>query len=109
MKVGHWYKFFQFGETHVGQYMGNSQGFSCCVCDKGCKAHEFNIWHCVDGNEDYETWAFGKEHMPEIIEDLGEKNDVIWDWWTEEPSGNMPCDNSGICAGTSCSNYFKCH
>lgn len=22
---------------------------------------------------------------------------------------NMPCDTSGFCVGTSCSNYFKCN
>ena len=24
-------------------------------------------------------------------------------------TGNMPCDNYGLCAGTSCPMYFKCH
>ncbi len=26
----------------------------------------------------------------------------------DDYSSNMPCDNTGFCAGTSCSQYFKC-
>lgn len=28
--------------------------------------------------------------------------------YEEEYSQNMPCDNTGYCAGTSCPQYFKC-
>ena len=73
---GMWYRFNDRGEQHIGQYTGNSQGFECCVCGKGCKAHTFNIWH--DDN-DYETWGFGTNHMPKIIEELGTDDDVIVD------------------------------
>ena len=24
-------------------------------------------------------------------------------------AGNMPCDTYGLCGGTSCPNFFKCH
>lgn len=24
-------------------------------------------------------------------------------------AGNMPCDTYGMCGGTSCPNFFKCH
>ena len=77
MVKGHWYKFKDRGDVHIGQYTGNEQGFECCVCCKGCKAHTFNIWY--DKNGGYETWGFGKEHMPTIVEDLGDVDDVILD------------------------------
>ena len=72
-----WYKFSLNGEIHIGQYTGNEQGFECCVCGKGCKAHTFNIWY--DENGGYETWGFGKQHMPRILEYLGCGEDVILD------------------------------
>lgn len=74
MKAGNWYKFNDRGQVAIGQYMGREDGFECCVCNKGCKARCFNIWYDRDG---YETWGFGKEHMPEIIEDLGTSEQVI--------------------------------
>lgn len=67
LTIGNWYKFNDQGESHIGQYMGNDQGFECCVCGKGCKARTFNVWY----GEDYETWGYGADHMPTIIEDLG--------------------------------------
>ena len=76
MREGHWYKFNDRGEVHVGYYVGNDCGFPCCVCDKGKKAHVFNIWHDLIG---YESWGYGREHMPEILEDLGEVPGVIID------------------------------
>ena len=73
----HWYRFTeQNGVTHIGQYTGNDQGFECCVCGKGCKARTFNIWY---NGTDYETWGYGRDHLPEITEDLGESNEVIID------------------------------
>ena len=74
MRAGHWYRFNDRGNEYVGQYMGRQDGFECCVCEKGCKAHTFNIWYC---KQDYETWGFGNDHMPQIIEDLGEQAEVI--------------------------------
>lgn len=74
MKTNHWYKFNQDGNEYIGQYTGTEQGFECCVCGKGCKAHTFNIWYCKDN---YETWGFGPNHMPKIIEDLGESSEII--------------------------------
>ena len=70
LEVNHFYKFYESGEMHVGQYIGNDNDFPCCVCGKGHKAHCFNIWHDIFG--EYETWGYGSEHMPEIVEDLGE-------------------------------------
>ena len=77
LKVGHWYKFNDRGEEHTGQYTGRDQGFECCVCDKGCRAYTFNLWH---SDADWETWGYGPNHLPTIIEDLGDLgNDVIVD------------------------------
>ena len=77
LTLNHWYKFKeQDGGEHVGQYTGNDQGFECCVCGKGCKAHTFNIWHSA---VDWETWGYGRDHMPEILEDLGERDEAIVD------------------------------
>ena len=70
----HWYRFNDRGNKVIGQYTGRDQGFECCVCDKGCKAHTFNIWYNENG---YETWGFGTNHLPQILEDLGEQEEVI--------------------------------
>lgn len=75
MKVGNWYKFKDRGEVHIGQYIGRESGFECCVCGKGCRAHTFNIWY---GN-DYETWGYGDNHLPEIVSDLGQSDIEIID------------------------------
>lgn len=72
----HWYMFQENGVTHRGQYTGRDQGFECCVCGKGCKAKTFNIWYNADG---WETWGYGNNHLPTIIEDLGEPENVIID------------------------------
>lgn len=74
---GNWYKFKHDGTEHVGQYIGRQCGFECCVCGNGCRAHTFNIWYDPRGG--YETWGFGNDHMPEIIEDLGSRDDVVID------------------------------
>jgi hypothetical protein len=72
----HWYKFNDRGEIHVGYYLGRQKGFECCVCGCGHNAFTFNIWH---NTYDYETWGYGKEHLPIILEDLGEKRGIIID------------------------------
>ena len=52
-----------------------------------------------------------------LIEDLDPDNlqeveaddiDEDWPYTDEDYSSNMPCDNSGFCAGSSCPNFFKC-
>ena len=71
--AGNWYRFReQDGAEHIGQYYGREAGFECCVCGKGHNAYAFNIWHHADG--DYETWAYGKEHLPTILEKVGHKS-----------------------------------
>ena len=72
----HWYKFNDNGEIHVGYFLGRQPGFECCVCGKGTNAYTFNIWN---SDIDYETWGYGKEHLPHIIEDLGECKGIIID------------------------------
>jgi len=74
LKVNHWYKFNDRGTNYIGQYTGREGGFECSVCGKGCKAHTFNVWY---DKEAYETWGFGQDHMPKIIEDLGEQEETI--------------------------------
>ena len=78
MVVRHWYRFADRGETHVGLYMGRQKGFECMVCGCGHNAHTFNIYHSDEWN-DYETWSYGTEHLPTVIEDLGESGKVFPD------------------------------
>lgn len=78
LKENHWYKFNDRGEIHIGFYLGRQGGFECCVCGKGNNAYTFNIWHSTQGC-DYETWGYGKEHLPKLIEDLGLRNGIIVD------------------------------
>ena len=74
MQVHHWYRFKDRGEEYIGQYIGRQGGFECCVCGKGCKAHTFNVWY---DKYNYETWGFGDNHLPQIIEDLNKHEQVI--------------------------------
>ena len=75
LRLYHFYKVkSQDGTVRVGQYMGRQKGFECCVCGLGCNAHTFNFYW-DEGYEDYETLGFGNDHMPEIVEDLGERSD----------------------------------
>lgn len=75
LKVGHWYRIKDRGITYNAQYVGRQEGFECCICGKGNNAYTFNLWY--DANGDYETWGFGKEHMPEILEELGGIDDMF--------------------------------
>ena len=75
MKAGHWYRMNDRGEKFIGQYVGTEQGFPCCVCDKGCRAKVFNVWYDKEGG--YESWGFGPNHMPELLEDLGDTEEII--------------------------------
>lgn len=59
-----------------GYYVGRQRGFDCCVCGKGSNAYTFNIWN---SSTDYETWGYGQEHLPKIIEDLGIHEGIIPD------------------------------
>ena len=79
LKTGNWYKFKESnGNVHVGQYIGRQPGFECCVCGKGCNAKTFNIWYDERGG--YETWGYGNDHLPEILEDLGNLDNVVIDF-----------------------------
>ena len=70
--VNHFYRFNDRGEEHIGQYIGtDNHGWECCVCGKGCKAKIFNVWYASNGGADYESWGYGPNHMPLILEDLG--------------------------------------
>ena len=82
--VGNWYKFEDpiTKDVHIGQYLGRINGAECCICNKGYKAHAFNIWHKFEGEENYETWGYGLCHLPTIIKDLGDcpKKEQKYDW-----------------------------
>ena len=71
----HWYKFNDRGEIYIGHYLGRQKGFECCVCGRGGNAYTFNIWYDI---YHYETWGYGREHFPEIIEDMGERKGLIF-------------------------------
>ena len=73
-KINHWYKFNDRGEEYIGQYIGKQKGFECCVCGKRCNAYTFNIWH---NDTSYETWEYGKEHLPIIVTDFGLCKDIL--------------------------------
>lgn len=47
---------------------------------------------------------------PDNLQEVGAQpeEDEDWSYTDEDYSSNMPCDNSGFCAGSSCPNFFKC-
>lgn len=45
----------------------------------------------------------------ELEKQLNEYLDQDFDCFEDDYSSNMPCDNSGVCAGTSCTNWIHCH
>ena len=77
LKGNHYYRFIDHSDNdtteYIGKYVGRQPGFECMVCGKGHSAHCFNIYHS-DDDMDYETWAYGTEHLPEIIEDITESD-----------------------------------
>ena len=70
MKKGHYYKFNFMGYEFVGEYMGREKHFECIVCEKGNNAYCFNVFKSLESYErgNYETYSFGKEHLPELTE-----------------------------------------
>lgn len=79
LEINHWYRFMKpDGNIYIGQYVGRQKGFECCVCGKGSNAYTFNIWN---SETDYETWGYGKEHLPKILEDLGNYEGIIVNNW----------------------------
>lgn len=78
MKKYEWYviKDCLDNEMHIAQYLGRTQEFECCVCGKGHNAFGFNVYYDEDG---YETWCYGKEHLPQIIKKLGKSETTILD------------------------------
>lgn len=82
---GHWYKINDRGEIHKAQYAGRQEGFECIVCrannltsnfEFGKTCRTFNLWH---NDWDFETWGFGANHFPEVLEDMGEPDEPIVD------------------------------
>ena len=46
--------------------------------------------------------------MEELVAEAEERELREEDYFDDGYADNMPCDNSGYCAGTGCSNFFKC-
>ena len=63
-------------KAHIAQYYGREQGFECMICEHGRNAYCFNIYYDED---QYQTWNYGKEHMPKIIKNLGASDEQIID------------------------------
>jgi hypothetical protein len=76
LTAGKWYKINDRGETHTAQYIGRASNSTCIVCEKGCKAHTFNVFY---SNVGYESWGYGNDHLPQIIEELEAGDEVIVD------------------------------
>ncbi len=83
-KKGHCYKAFDefYKCEFIGIYMGREQGYECMICGKGNNAHGFNIYQGSIKNPTkeevenhicnigYETWFYGNEHLPTMIEEI---------------------------------------
>ena len=83
-KKGHCYKIYckHFNLTAIAIYEGREEGYECSVCGKGDNAHGFNIYQGRKeiptaeevreyiSNVGYETWFYGTEHLPELIEEI---------------------------------------
>ena len=70
MKKYSYYKFEYKGRTFISQYMGREEHFECMVCGKGNNAYCFNVFDTLEeyNNCSYETFSFGKEHLPKLEE-----------------------------------------
>lgn len=82
----HWNgdKALPFVEDFIGIYIGREEGFQCMICGKGENAYCFNVFQGDDTNHNptrkevedyidsigYETFAFGKEHLPKVLEEI---------------------------------------
>ena len=76
MKVLNWYlvEDQRLGKMLV-QYYGREEGFECDICGHGNNAYCFNRYY--DDNGGYETFCYGKEHLPRILKDLGGNNFIV--------------------------------
>ena len=54
--------------------------------------------------EDVDCGPYNEGFVPVEADEIDED----WPYTDEDYSSNMPCDNSGFCAGSSCPNFFKC-
>lgn len=81
-KLGNFYRIKDaHGTEAIGEYMGRQEEFGCCICYQGNHAYTFNIYGYPGETLDnvkrryevgsYETWGYGKEHLPEILKDYG--------------------------------------
>lgn len=70
MKKGNYYEFEYKGYKCKAQYVGREKNFECMVCGKGCNCYCFNVFNTLEelNNDIYETFSFGKEHLPKLEE-----------------------------------------
>ena len=73
-----------------------------------CYSEERNTWNLFVNGE----WYFegNYEQCSEMMMNnaIDDNDDYYEDDYDDDYAQNMPCDNYGMCAGTSCSNYPKC-
>ena len=58
-----------------------------------------------------ETFFLAHDVGIDILDIIEESEDDAYteEDYEEDAEGNMFCDNSGYCAGTSCPQYWECH
>ena len=80
MKLYQWYIIqdihMKDDKYYIVQYYGREEGFECMVCNHGRNAYCVNRYYAPD---QYETWCWGKEHMPRIIKVIGKSDEQIID------------------------------
>lgn len=81
LKKDYIYKINDRGNIYYAIYIGRQEGAECIVCDKGHNAYSFNIIGYKNNTLEssieefekgyWETFSYGKEHFPSIIECYG--------------------------------------
>ena len=64
-----------------------------------------------DEEDAKETFFLAHDVGIDILDIIEESEDDAYteEDYEEDAAGNMFCDNSGYCAGTSCPQYWECH
>lgn len=77
---GHWYKYREAISGHIftGRYDGTDPENCCSLCDKDSYcAHHFSVYYKQHGEIINDGPDYCTNHLPEIIEDLGESKQII--------------------------------
>ena len=76
------------------KYLIEDESVNACDCKKCDELTE----------QQFEKYFINDDDgCPLYVEEFYDDEDAYFDMLS-----NMPCDNSGICGGMSCPNYFKC-